>query len=87
MTFACKECRFFESRLEECRRRAPVPSRRWLDFHNSELLRDIAWTLRQAHNVEEPNSHDDICQEATECGQERWPHVDEKDWCGEFETK
>lgn len=76
----------------ECRRHAPRPApyaqMKWLAYHNSELLRDIAWTLRVAHDIETPEKYDDLNKEATEVfGDDKWPTVDEDDWCGEFEEK
>ena len=88
----CKNCRFFNSLMFECRRYAPRPSQypqqKWLDYHNSELLRDIAWTLRMGHSIEKPDKDDDLCTMATEViDDDRWPTVDKEDWCGEFEEK
>ena len=92
MTFACKDCRFFEKQYRECRRRAPkmdYPKKMWIDIHDSELLRDIAWSLRVMAGIKTPareDDLDDLNQESTELDDALWPRVELDDWCGEFET-
>jgi hypothetical protein len=63
------------------------PTKKWLDIHNSELLRDIAWSMRELAHIEPPKEDDvleDLNQEATECWEDKWPRVEQDDWCGEF---
>ena len=84
----CSQCDFYYEPESECRRYAPrmeYPKKKWLDIHNSELLRDIVWTLRIAHGIKRPDDPGDyINEEATEIVDELWPRVGEDDWCGEF---
>jgi hypothetical protein len=94
MKARCGDCRFYQSDGEQCRRRAPSDyhaEKIWIDYHNSELLRDIAWSLRELAKIEEPNpkdTQDDLNREATEANYgDRWPYVDVDEWCGEFEQK
>jgi hypothetical protein len=87
----CGSCRFFHDRENECRRYAPrmlYPKKKWLDIHNSELLRDIAWSVRAMAAIGDPKSeYDDLMKEATECSDQCWPRVESDDWCGEFEAR
>jgi len=87
MSPRCDACRFFESGDDECRRYAPRLMSPGLDFHNSELLRDIAWSFRQHANIEEPTAFDTVSTDAHEAAQRRWPYVAPDDWCGEFEAR
>ena len=91
----CGDCKFYMFRdaeglaIEECRRNAPhvQPAMR---FTNTELLRDIAWSLRAIAKIDPPeDAWDDLNIEATEQSDkgERWPYADEDDWCGEFQPK
>jgi len=81
----CGDCDFFYEENDECRRHAPRRGRYHpgLDAHNSELLRDIAWSARTMANIEEPSLGDDMRNEP-EIYRSDWPHVTENDWCGEF---
>lgn len=87
----CETCAYFHvapqpiySIYGECRRHAPHPHN-WLRFHEAELLRDIAWTLRVIGKVEEPSERDDLATEATEVMHSAtWPEVEPTDWCGDW---
>jgi hypothetical protein len=92
MARECRHCAFYESLAFECRRYAPRPAQyprmQSLDLHNSELLRDIAWTLHVAHEIEAPSKYDDLNTDAAQVvDDDRWPTVDPDDWCGEFEPR
>jgi hypothetical protein len=91
----CGDCKFYMFRdaeglpIEQCRRHAPstYPAMR---FTHTELVRDIAWSLRAIAEIEPPDDpRDDLNIEATEQTDsgERWPYADEDDWCGEFQPK
>ncbi len=93
MARACRHCAFYNGLLFECRRYAPRPAlynqMKSLDLHNSELLRDIAWTLHVAYDIEAPPKGDDLNQGASDVAgeEDKWPTVDPDDWCGEFEAR
>jgi len=78
----CGDCDFYHVDNEECRRHAPTRRNRMLDYHNSELLRDIAWSVRTMANIEEPGKYDEMNDEPEMFS--KWPYMDENDWCGEF---
>jgi hypothetical protein len=81
----CKNCRYFAHNHSECRRHAPRGAR-GLNYHNSELLRDVAWSMRNMANIEAPkedDTSDDLNIEAYQLSL-RWPFVEDTDWCGEF---
>jgi hypothetical protein len=84
----CKNARpAFASERLECHRHAPAPYNA-LVFYISELLRDCAWSLRSAHNIEEPWEHDDLRSEATEAPDHAvWPTIERDDWCAEWRGK
>lgn len=89
-TMRCGNCLFYGPE-ETCRRRPPV-LQRLLDFHNSEILRDIAWTLREIAKMDPPDEKGDpLHVEAPECEYDscrcRWPYVDVDDWCGEYRPR
>jgi hypothetical protein len=91
----CSECKFFEDQDEECRRYAPrmlYPKKKWLDIHSTELLHDIAWSLRTLAKLDLPERlndlEDDVLnREAVEMSDEAWPRVNPTDWCGEFKPR
>ena len=65
----CGLCKFHHAGMGECRRYAPrmmYPEGKYLAYHNSELLRDIAWTLRAMTNLAQPEKGDDLYDEAIE---------------------
>jgi hypothetical protein len=83
----CSNCEFHDDGEGYCRRYAPrmlYPKKKWLDIHNSELLRTIAWAVSQAAQIDQDY---DMNFEATECSSEPWPQVKPNDWCGEFKIK
>jgi len=87
MARRCGDCKFFSEEDEECRRYAPRPEFRLLINHNSELLRDLAWSLRTLAGIERPSKHDDLMVSADEVSEEQWPSVVADEWCGEFEER
>jgi hypothetical protein len=83
----CSNCRFYFDPDEQCRRRPPLFDR-GLAFHDSELLRDIAWSLRKISKSEgDPNVDDEVMEDGGESCQDngRWPYAGGNDWCGEFQ--
>lgn len=84
MEMFCRNCRFFKR--GSCRRYAPQPYN-FIIYHALELIRDIAWSLREQSNIEEASSSDVTGTDATEASSYAiWPDVDEMDWCGEWEA-
>jgi hypothetical protein len=57
-------------------------------YYELELLRDIAWSLRELAKVAPPGELDDVNTEATDAMIEAsWPRVEPEDWCGEWELR
>jgi hypothetical protein len=82
----CGDCRFFFSDDDQCRRHAPARID-WLAHHDSELLRDIAWSLRAIAKLGEPNKYDELFTISAEVNEEEWPSTTVNDWCGEFASR
>jgi hypothetical protein len=79
----CETCRFY--REKECRRRAPVTFN-FLLYHELELLRDIAWSVRLLAKLPVGEADYDVKTEASEMTSwGAWPNVQPYDWCGEWE--
>lgn len=71
----------------DCRRRAPQPFN-YLLFHELELLREMAWTLRALADLEEPPRYDVLHTEAMSAMEAAsWPRVNGDGWCGEWERQ
>jgi hypothetical protein len=85
----CKYARpqFANEKQLECHRHAPVPYNAMV-FCLGELIRDCAWSLRVAHNVEEPSEHDQLRNDVTEAPDYAvWPKIERDDWCAEWRGK
>lgn len=85
----CGNCKYSRGKFAEegtlqCRRHAPAPYNA-LVFSLGDLIRDCAWSLRIAHNIEEPSKHDVVANEITEVPDYAvWPVVERDEWCGEW---
>ena len=86
----CGNCRFLRMHGSEsrCHRRSPKPHS-FLRYYEAELLRDLAWSVRElaypnGGDADDPD--DDLRVEATEASIETsWPEVMLDEWCGEWD--
>lgn len=84
----CGNCKYsrpeFAGEDLKCHRHAPAPYNAMV-FHLGELIRDCAWSLRQAHNIENPDKYDEVNRDVTEGPDYAvWPKVERDDWCAEW---
>jgi hypothetical protein len=90
----CAKCKFYAAAEEECRRRAPLLPERQLEFYKCNMLRDIAVSLRKLASLpsrgqKEGDCDDYLVIDAYDFANAGlgWPHVEEYQWCGEFELR